>query len=92
MKKLLFIPLALGLSFCDCQKAAVAATSTETSTKLTIESTCPENGICTIQIQKGKSMVVKTDEFGSIYYTTGDNADRWATQRGNCIRNKQFRL
>jgi len=70
MKKLLFIPLALGLSFCNCQKAAVAATPA----KSTIESTCPENGVCTIKIQKGKSMIVKTDEFGSVYYTLEDNS------------------
>ncbi len=72
MKKLFLIPLALGLSFCHCQKAAVAATPTKSS----IESVCPENGVCTIQIQKGKSMAVKTDEFGSIYYTTEDNANK----------------
>lgn len=69
MKKLLFIPLALGLSFCNCQKATVAATPTKSS----IESICPENGVCTIQIQKNKSMVVKTDEFGSVYYTLEDD-------------------
>ena len=72
MKKLFLIPLALGLSFCHCQKAAVAATPTKSS----IESVCPENGVCTIKIQKGKSMAVKTDEFGSIYYTTEDNANK----------------
>ena len=69
MKKLFLIPLALGLTFCHCQKAAVSATST----KVSIESTCPENGVCTIQIQKNKSMIVKTDEFGSVYYTLEDD-------------------
>lgn len=72
MKKLLFIPLALGLSFCNCQKATVATMPTKSS----IESTCPENGVCTIQIQKNKSMAVKTDEFGSVYYTSEDDATK----------------
>ena len=69
MKKFFLIPLAFGLSFCNCQKSSIAekpATS--------IESNCPENGTCTIQIQKNKSMNVKTDEFGSVYYTLDDNA------------------
>lgn len=69
MKKLFLIPLALSLTFCHCQKAAVAAVQTKSK----IESTCPENGVCTIQIQKNKSMVVKTDEFGSVYYTLEDD-------------------
>ena len=72
MKKLFLIPLALGLSFCHCQKAAIAATPT----KSIIESTCPENGVCTINIQKNKSMVVKTDEFGSVYYTLEDDSSK----------------
>jgi hypothetical protein len=72
MKKLFLIPLALGLTFCHCQKATVATAQTKT----TIESPCPENGVCTIQIQKGKSMVVKTDAFGSIYYTLEEDATK----------------
>ena len=72
MNKLFLIPLALGLTFCHCQKSAIAAMQTKT----TIESPCPENGVCTIQIQKGKSMVVKTDEFGSIYYTLEEDATK----------------
>lgn len=72
MKKLFLIPLALGLTFCHCQKTAVA----QTLTKSSVESTCPENGVCTIQIQKNKSMVVKTDEFGSTYYTLEDDSSK----------------
>lgn len=76
MKKLFLIPLALSLSFCNCQKTAVAATSTKPSIESTIESACPENGVCTIQIQKGKSMNVKADEFGSVYYNLEDDATK----------------
>lgn len=74
MKKLLFISLALSLSFCDCQKTAVAATSPKPS--IAIESTCPENGVCTIKIQKGKRMNVKADEFGSVYYNLEEDATK----------------
>lgn len=67
MKKLLFIPLALGLSFCNCTKSTMAKTN------LVIESECPENGTCTIQILKNKQLVVKADEFGSIYHQLTDH-------------------
>ena len=69
MKKLFLIPLAFGLSFCNCQKSTIS-----TKGVTSIKSECPENGKCTIQIQKNKSMNVKTDEFGSVYYTLDDNA------------------
>jgi hypothetical protein len=70
MKKLLFIPLALGLSFCKCPQATVSKTPI-----VNIESACPENGKCTIQLFKNKSLDVKTDEFGSIYYAMNDDAN-----------------
>ncbi len=34
---------------------------------------CPENGICTIEIIKNKSLIIKRDEINSIYYQTEDN-------------------
>jgi len=69
MKKLFLVPLAFGLTFCNCQKSTVVE-----KPKTAIESSCPENGTCTIQIQKNKSMNVKTDAFGSVYYTLDDNS------------------
>jgi hypothetical protein len=68
MKKLLFIPLAFTLSFCKCPQNSVSKTQVTT-----IESVCPENGKCSIQIFKNKSLDVKEDEFGSIYYAITDN-------------------
>ena len=65
MKKLFFIPLAFILSFCKCPKAIIAAAD-----KSAIESVCPENGKCTIELLRNKSLAVKADEFGSVYYQT----------------------
>ena len=65
MKRLFFIPLAFILSFCKCPKATIAA-----SDKSMIESVCPENGKCTSELLRNKSLNVKADEFGSIYYQT----------------------
>ena len=49
----------------DLNKNAVASNS--------IESPCPENGKCTIEIIKNKSLNVQSDEFGSTYFTLVDN-------------------
>lgn len=63
MKRLFFIPLAFMMSFCKCPKATIAE-----SNKNSIESVCPENGKCTIELLRNKSLAVKADEFGSVYY------------------------
>lgn len=34
---------------------------------------CPADGICTIEILKNKSLVIKTDDIGAIYYQMEDN-------------------
>jgi hypothetical protein len=68
MKKIFLIPLALLLSFCRCPKTTI-----EKSSVSSIESICPENGKCTIQIFRNKSLNLKADEFGSIYYQMLDN-------------------
>ncbi len=74
-KKLLFIPLGLIVSFCapkkeitDNDKTAVEAKKINLS-----DSNCPEDGICSIEVIKNKSIVVKTDDFGSNYYLLEDN-------------------
>ena len=70
MKKIFLIPLAFLLSFCNCKKSVA-----ESSKISSIESVCPENGVCTIQLFKNKSLVVKTDDFGSTYYQMIENID-----------------
>jgi hypothetical protein len=69
MKKLLLLPLALSLSFCKCTTATMAK-----SNPMKITSTCPENGVCTIVVEKNKSLVVKTDDLGGVYYQLIDDA------------------
>jgi hypothetical protein len=71
MKKLFLIPLAMGLSFCNCKKASVPK-----PVMTSIESPCPENGKCAIQIYKNKSIDVKSDEFGGIYYALNDDTSK----------------
>lgn len=68
MKKIFLIPLAFSLSFCNCKKSVV-----ENSKTTSIESVCPDNGICTVKIYKNKSLEVKTDDLGGIYYQMLDN-------------------
>ncbi|MCF6129336.1 hypothetical protein L1S35_06605 [Flavobacterium sp. AS60] len=63
MKRLFFIPLTFMLSFCKCPQAAISK-----SDKSAIESVCPEDGKCTVELLRNKSLNVKVDEFGSIYY------------------------
>lgn len=70
MKKIFLIPLAFILSFCNCNKSVV-----ENAKITSIESICPENGVCTVQLFKNKSLVVKTDDFGSTYYQLAENID-----------------
>lgn len=71
MKKLLYLPFVFCLTFCNCKKDLSSKTVSNTITSIT--SQCPENGICTIELLKNKELNVKTDEFGSTYFTLIDN-------------------
>lgn len=68
MKKIFLIPIALLLSFCKCPKATI-----EKAAVTSLESQCPENGKCSIQLYRNKSLNLKTDELGSNYYQMSDN-------------------
>jgi len=70
MKNLFFIPLVFLMTFCKSSKTTVSKSS-----ESFISSVCPENGKCTIQIHKNKSLIVKSDEFGSIYHQMADNQE-----------------
>lgn len=70
MKKLVLLLSVLSLASCQCKKAAVQATTAN------LTSECPKEGTCTIELMKNKSMVVKQDEFGSLFYNLEDNASK----------------
>lgn len=69
-KPIMIIVLVMLFS-CNTTKSTVATTSSVT--KEAVQAFCPENGKCTTQLLKGKSLNVKTDEFGSTYYQLTDN-------------------
>lgn len=62
--------LLLTISSCNSPKSAVLNSDANLNT---IETVCPEDGKCTVQLFKNKSLEVKTDEFGSVYYQMTDN-------------------
>lgn len=56
------------MSFCKCPKATISE-----SNKSSIESVCPEEGKCTVELLRNKSLNVKADEFGSLYYQVSES-------------------
>lgn len=66
MKKSIAILIAIIITSCNCKKHAGSNDSKENS-GLNLTSNCPSDGNCTIEIIKNKSLVIKSDEFGSIY-------------------------
>ncbi len=69
MKKLLLLPLAFGLTFCNCQKTAV------TNNPVVAINSCPDDGKCTVEIYRNKQIEIKTDDLGSVYYQTTDSPE-----------------
>ena len=71
MKKLLFLPICLCLSFCSSKKDSQSKTTIDTI--LSISSNCPAYGKCSVELLKNKSLDIKTDDIGSTYYEIIDN-------------------
>jgi hypothetical protein len=55
------------LSFCNCKKNTITKTD-ESRSITTIDSACPEDGKCSVEIFRNKSLEIKTDETGATYY------------------------
>ncbi len=70
MKKLLFVPLIFAVSFCNTAKTK------KTDMAVTIESVCPDNGKCSVQLIKNKSVDIKMDGLGSTYYQLADDSSK----------------
>lgn len=67
MRKIVLFLAVLSLASCQCKKAIAQANSAS------LTSECPKEGTCKIELLKNKSMVVKQDEFGSLFYNLEDN-------------------
>jgi len=71
--KILPLFLLLALTSCNCQKNTSFKKTADT---ITVNEECPENGICTIELLKNKSLIAKSDEFGKLYYNLEDNESK----------------
>lgn len=70
MKKLLLIPVLLTMSFCD------TANPNKSNMTTIINSECPSDGKCTIQLLKNKSMDKKIDGIGKLFYQLVDSDNK----------------
>lgn len=70
MKKSVLFPMALLAIACCSTKPT---SSKESSENMKIENTCPENVDCSFEILQNKSLSIKTDGIGKIYYELEDN-------------------
>jgi len=71
MKNIIF-PLVL-LAFSCSTKNSINSKTTE---NIEVENSCPDNVNCSYEILQGKSILVKTDGIGKVYYEFEDNQDR----------------
>lgn len=74
MKKYILLPI-IGL-IASCCSTKTSQTMANKSKKAKIESSCPEQGICSFEILQNKSMNVKTDGTGKTYYELEENPDK----------------
>lgn len=70
MKKSLFIFIAAGLlTACQSQQRME-------KNSVTVTSTCPKDGNCTVEVFKNKSMLVEKDQYGNLFYKVVENPNR----------------
>ncbi len=80
MKIYFLIPVLLFFGSCKCKKDVTTDNVSadfipnEKFQKM-LTTFCPENGKCTTEIFRNKSLDIKSDEFGSIYYNQIDNLE-----------------
>ncbi len=70
MKNILLVFLVLPFTFCGSKKSAV---SDKKEIIFDLKSDCPLDGVCTLEVLKNKSLLVKSDEFGANYYELIDS-------------------
>ena len=71
MKKLFLPVIAFAVLSCGSQKEAIP-----TSGNYAIESTCPDNGICTFTVSKDSSLVYKQTPADKLYYETSSQSGK----------------
>ena len=71
----LLLPLLIVQACKTTNNNTVSSSENSTEQMQTNTNTCPEGGVCTAEIQKGKKLVVKEDGTGALYpeITAGDN-------------------
>ena len=76
MKQTLLLPLFILFIHCGNTKNNNENKTTENLKNVVLKnSSCPEDGICTIEIIKNKSLLLKNDEIDALYYQMTDNDD-----------------
>ena len=73
-KKIVLLFVVMSVLSCNCKKA------TAQQKTATLTSECPKDGTCTIKIIKNKSIVIKKDEFGSVFYTLEGSTSKKVVQ------------
>ncbi|WP_298222507.1 hypothetical protein [Flavobacterium sp.] len=74
MRNLALLFVLFSVLSCNCKKAAL-----QTAT-LSAASECPKDGTCNIQLLKNKTIAVKKDEFGSVFYTLEESTSKSVVQ------------
>ncbi len=80
MKIYYLIPVLLFIVSCKCKKDIASENPkpeqvTTSKFQKMMTTFCPENGKCITEIFRNKSLDIKSDEFGSIYYNQIDNLE-----------------
>lgn len=70
MKKSIVIVLLASLfTACQSQKGME-------KNSVTVTSTCPKDGSCTVEVFQNKSILIEKDQFGNLFYKVVDNPNR----------------
>lgn len=75
MKTLLLFSLTLFLTSCSCKKSAVNNQETMMAKIVKLQSNCPSDGKCTVEIFPNKSMNIQTDGTGAMYNQLVDSKE-----------------
>lgn len=75
MKTLLLISISLFLNSCSCKKNVVDNQETTMTKSITLQSDCPTDGKCSVEIFPNKSMNIQTDGTGAMYNQLVDSKE-----------------